>query len=119
MPGETPIPDRTCSVVVLLPEVSSILIELAFDQAGERLHRGRRIGTRRGDLDDRAGGGGEHHQPHDRPARHGGAVLTNRNLGIELSRGLDEAGGGAGVQPLLIADLYFTSGGGRRLRSRI
>src|ERR1044071_3978655 len=119
MPGETPIPDRTCSLLVLLSEVSSILIEFAFDQAGERLHRGRRIGPGGADLDDRAGRGGEHHQPHDRSARNGGAVLANRNLGVELSRGLDEAGRGAGVKPPLIADLYFASGDGRRFRRRV
>src|ERR1700686_3315864 len=119
MPGETPIPDRTCSLPVLLPEVSSILIELAFDQAGERFHRGRRIGPGRGNLDDRARRGGEHHQPHDRSARHGGAVLAHRNLGVELCGGFDEAGGCTRVQPALIADLYLSSRCGGGLRSRV
>src|SRR3954451_2419771 len=119
IPGETPIPVRTCSFPVLLPAVSSILIELAFDQAGERLYRSRGIGTRRGDLDDRARRGGEHHQPHDRPARYGGAVFANRNLGAELAGGLDETRGGAGVQPLLIADPYIASRDGGRLRRRL
>src|SRR5256885_7489238 len=93
MPGETPIPDRTCSLVVLLPEVSSILIELAFDQAGERLHRGRRVGPGGTDLDDRAGGGGEHHQPHDRSARNGGCVFWHPNPWVEMFRAAYRAGG--------------------------
>src|SRR5438067_1031992 len=105
MPGETPIPDRTCSLPVLFAEASSILIELAFDQAGERFHRGRRVRPGCADLDHRTRGGGEHHQPHDRCSRHRGPVLAYRDLGIELRSSLDETGSGAGVEPFLIADL--------------
>src|SRR5579862_924990 len=106
MPGETPIPVSRCS----FPEevaagVSSILIELAVDQAGERLHRQRRVAPGRGDLDHRAGRCGEHHQAHDRPAGDRRAVLAHPDFGVELARGLDKAGRGARVQPLQVADL--------------
>src|SRR5437764_8598440 len=100
IPGDTPIPESLCSFVPWPPGVSSILIELAVDQAGERLDRGRRVAPGRGDLDGRARGGGEHHQPHDRAAGDRRAVLAHPDLGVELRRGLDEAGGGARVQPL-------------------
>src|SRR5580700_3557112 len=117
MPGDTPIPNRTCSLPVLPSELSSILIELAFDQASEGVHRRRRVRPGCGDLNQRPGGGREHHQAHDRPARYGGAVLANRNLRVELPRGLDEAGRGAGVQPALVADLDGSSSLGGGLRS--
>src|SRR4051794_41662921 len=107
IPGETPIPVRTCSFPVLLPAVSSILIELAFDQAGERLYRSRGIGTRRGDLDDRARRGGEHHQPHDRPARYGGAAFSKPNLRAEFAGGLYGKRGGAGGAPPLVSDPFI------------
>ena len=57
-----------------------------------------------GELDDRARRGRQHHQPHDRAARHLGAVLAHPDLGVELRGGLDKAGGGARMQPTLVAD---------------
>src|SRR5579885_3418324 len=104
MPGETPIPVRLCSPLSVSPGVSSVLIELAFNEAGERLDRGFGIAAVGGQLDDGAGGGRQHHQPHDRAAGHRGAVLAHPDLGFELAGGLDKAGGGAGVQSALVAD---------------
>src|SRR5688572_23894955 len=105
MPGDTPIPVSRFSLSIADRGLSSVLIELAFDQAGERIHRRRRIVAAGGDLDHAARGGREHHQPHDGAAGHRIAVLADPDLGRELGGGLDEAGGGAGVQPLLVADL--------------
>src|SRR6185312_11240841 len=67
-------------------------------------------------LDDAAGGGGQHHQPHDRAAGHRRAVLAHPDVGRELRRRLDEARGGAGVQPLLVADLDDAADAGRAVR---
>src|SRR4030095_1120352 len=115
IPGETPIPCNLCSLPVALPGVPSILIELAFDQARQRLHRERRIASARGDLDELARGGGEHHQSHDRAPGYRRAVLADKDLGVELRGDLDEPRRGARMQPLLVADL---DGSPRRGRGR-
>src|SRR5438105_2554844 len=111
-------PVSRCSLPVALPGFSSILIELAFDQARERIHRICRVAADGRDLDPRARGGGEHHQAHDRTPRHRGAVFADQDFRIELRRGLDKPRRGAGVQPALVADLDGTARrrGGRGAR---
>src|SRR5437588_1309708 len=97
-------PVSFCSFPTAAPDVSSILIELAFDQAGERLDSCRGVAPGRADFDDGPRRRGEHHQPHDRAPRHRSPVLAYLNIRVELPGGLDEARGGARMEPLLIAD---------------
>src|SRR6185312_2690096 len=70
---------------------SSLLIEAAADQLGQRRHRALGFGAGGAQLDERAGTRGEHHQPHDRAAGNGSAVLRHHDLGVELPGELDEA----------------------------
>src|SRR5947209_6230226 len=115
IPGETPMPLSLCSLAVA-PGVSSILIELAFDQPRQRLDRCRGVGSGRGNLDEGARGGGQHHQPHDRTSGDRGAVLAYPDIGLELRGRLDKPGGGAGMQSFLVTDLDGSPRGGQRLR---
>src|SRR3954454_1773087 len=114
MPGDTPIPVSRSSSGALVPSMASIssilLIELAFDQARERLDCGSGIGPGRRDLEDGARGGSKHHQPHDRAPRNLGAVLADHYLRLELRNRFDKAGGGTRVQPFLVADLHEAAG---------
>src|SRR3954452_5197147 len=131
MPGDTPIPVSRCSpgapVPSMVPILSILLIELAFDQTRQRLDGSGGVRPGRGELDDRARGGGEHHQPHDRAPRNLGAVLAHRHLRVELRGHFDKAGGGARVQPFLVADLHEAAraqlavrgGGGERCDLRL
>src|SRR4051794_4974716 len=119
IPGETPIPCSLCSLPVAIPGVWSVLIELAFDQARQRLHRGRCVAPGRGDFDDCTRCGGKHHQPHDRAPGYCGTILADEDFGIELRGGLDEPGRGAGMQPPLVADLDGSLGAGRGGRGGI
>src|SRR5260221_13137491 len=91
IPGDTPIPVSLCSRAGAVAEVSSILIELAFDQVRERPDRYFGVASGRGQLDERARCGGQHHQPHDRSPRYRGAVLAYPNFAIELRGRLNEA----------------------------
>src|SRR5947207_2805757 len=119
MPAETPIPCSLCSLPLSVRNVSSVLIELAFDQARQRVDGGGRVAACRGDFDDRTRCGGEHHQPHDRASGYRGAVLADHDFGIELRGGLDEPRRGARMQPFLVADLDGSPRRGRRCRSAI
>src|SRR5260370_782980 len=107
IPEETARPGSRCSLPLLggaEPVASSILIKLAFDELGERRHRGIGFGAGGGEPDDRAGRGGQHHQSHDRAAGDFGAVFAHPDLGLKEPCGLDKPGGGARVKPALIAD---------------
>src|SRR5579883_3462791 len=101
IPGETPSPCSTRSGRSLR---LSPLIEATGDEIGKRRHGALRLWAGGGELDDGPGSRGQRHQAHDRTAGHLGAVLAHGHLGIELPGELDEAGGGAGVQPALVAD---------------
>src|SRR5215471_18310709 len=120
IPGETARPDNLCSALRHCgptPVSGSVLIEFAFDQLGESCDR--RLGFASGgsELDDRPRRGRQHHQSHDRAAGDFGAVLPYPDLGIELPRGFDEAGGSAGMEPLLVANRRAPANkAGRRLR---
>src|SRR5580658_9561454 len=109
MPGETP---RPCSTRSRLPGLSpakgggSFFIEAAGDQLGKRADRALGLGAAGAQLDVGAGTGGEHHQPHDRAARDGGAVLGHENLGVELPGELDEARRRSRMKAPLVADRY-------------
>src|SRR5271166_1319809 len=122
IPGETARPGSRCSAPAFCgaePVTSSILIKLAFDELGEGGHR--RLGFRAGggEPDDGAGCGGQHHQAHDRAAGDFGAVFAHPNFGIEKPGGLDKSGGGARMQPTLIANRGNpTNRPGRRARRR-
>src|SRR5579864_6356802 len=107
IPGDTPSPVNLCSAVLpasVSPASSSILIELAFDQLGQRRDRLRGLRPAGAQLDRRARGRGQHHQPHDRAAGDLSTVLAHPDIGLELRRRLDKAGRGARVQPALVAD---------------
>src|SRR6516165_12323587 len=107
MPGDTPRPDSRRSTSVpcsASPETSSLLIEFAFDQLGERGHCRFGLTPGSGQLDDRARRRRQHHQPHDRPAGNLGAVLANPHLGVEQPCGLDKTSGRARVEPALVAN---------------
>src|SRR5262245_30672052 len=118
IPGETPMPFSFCSLAFAVPGVSSVLIELAFDQPRQRFDRCCGVAPGRGDLDERARRSREHHQSHDRPAGHGRSVLAHPDIGFELRRRLDKTRRGAGVKPLLVADLDGAPRRGRSLCGR-
>src|ERR1051326_8957355 len=115
IPGETPMPLSMCSLAVAVPG-ASVLIELAFDQPRQCLDHHGSISPGRGDLDEGARGGREHHQPHDRTPGDRGAVLAHPDVGLELRGRFDKAGGGAGMQSFLVTDLDGSPRCGRRLR---
>src|SRR5207237_9434625 len=116
IPGETPMPLSLCSLAMAVPGVASVLLVLAFDQPRQRLDRCRGVGSGRGNLDEGARGGGQHHQPHDRTSGDRGAVLAYPDIGLELRGRFDKAGGGAGMQSFLVTDLDGSPRCGRRLR---
>src|ERR1700736_2381379 len=107
-PGETPSPCRMRSPLGLsrswAASVFSVFIEAAADQLGKRGDRALGLGAGGAQLDGGAGTSRKHHQPHDRSAGDGSAVLGHHDFGIEFVGELDEARCGARVQPALIAD---------------
>src|SRR5579884_518454 len=114
MPGDTPSPDNLISALSSRSVslcFASILIELGFDQLGERRDRRFGLAPGCGQFDRRSRRRRQHHQPHDRAAGHLGSVLLDPNLGVELPGGLDKTGGGAGMQSTLIADRRDPTGG--------
>src|SRR6516165_6841357 len=106
IPGDTPRPDNLRSLAVLgsAEETSSILIKLAFDQAGQCCHCCFGLMPRGSQLDDRARCSSQHHQPHDRATGNLGAILAHPHVGVELARGLDKARGSPRVEAALVAD---------------
>src|SRR5581483_8834773 len=86
---------------------SALLAETGLDQGHQGLDR---LGALRSlglELDYRAGAGRQHHEPHDGGAADRLAVAHHAHGGIEALRTLHELGGGAGMQPLAVADRHF------------
>src|SRR6185437_15306496 len=81
-----------------------VLVEAVFDQGGDGVERFARLLAGSVDEDGRARAGAQHHQPHDRAARHRGAVARDLYLGIEALGGAHKAGRRPGVQALAIHD---------------
>src|SRR3954470_18955838 len=97
MPGDTASPVKLRSGR-LLDGPASIFIELRLDQRFERVECRLCVGAGGAQLDDGAGGGGEHHEPHDGTAGDflaaalliGGFDAQHRDGGSEPLNGLDE-----------------------------
>src|SRR6201987_4279766 len=107
MPGDTPRPGNRRSVrdPGLANSASwSLLIELAFDQLGERGHCSLGLPSGCGQFDGRAWRCRQHHEPHDGAAGNLGAVFAYQHLGIELRRGLYKTSSSPRMQPTLIAN---------------
>src|ERR1051326_6883409 len=98
LPGATPMPLSLYSLAGAVPG-ASVLIELAFDQPRQCLDRHGSIAPGRGDLDEGARGGREHHQPHDRTPGDRGAVLAHPDVGLELRGRFDKAAAARACNP--------------------
>src|SRR5260370_25472705 len=86
------------------PSASVLFIEPCLDQCGEGIHGFLGIPTFAAQLDAGTAAGAQHHQAHDRAGRHRLAVLQHLDGGaVAVGQG-DDLGGGAGMQPTLVAD---------------
>src|ERR1700759_4899312 len=84
---------------------SIVFAEARIDQDGQGFDHLRRLLAGRLDNDRGTGGGGEHHQSHDRGAAYGFAAPHDADVGVELLDRLHEFGGCTGVQSFAIADV--------------
>ena len=81
---------------------SSIFLELAGDEVGDRFERGvgvRAVGT---NGDDGTVAGGQHHQAHDALAIDFLAILLNKNVRLKAIGRFDELRCGTGVDAELV-----------------
>src|SRR5512146_1234764 len=83
---------------------SSILAELAFDEGGKGGHGVARLAAGADQLDLAAQAGREHHQAHDRKARHVLALEAHADDRVELAGRAHELGRRARVQAALVGD---------------
>src|SRR4051794_6684429 len=95
-PGDTPMPRKVRGI--------SGLPEAAGHQLHQRRHRLLGVGTVGADGDLAAALGGQHHDAHDALSVHADSVFHDLDLGGEAARQPNDAGGGPGVQPLLVHD---------------
>ena len=80
------------------------LLEIPADEGGQRLQRSFRVLTGGTDLEGGAVSGCEHHEAHDAFSIDPFIVFFDDDVAGEAARGLDELGGGPGVDAQLVSN---------------